>query len=118
MLLSRYEENDMFTSMFTWCLIFAVPCIAATSLFTLNVGFKYFDSLYIVPLYKASLVFHNTMCGGVLLQEFFIYPTEDLCMYGVGIITIIVGILALLTLNTKSDVSVSRDVNETELKAS
>ena len=114
--MTHLEESDILTSLFTYWLMLAIPWIGLTSLTTLNFGFKYFDSLYVVPIFKASLVFHNTMWGGVLLREFFIYPLFDLCMYAVGIFTIIIGILTLLLMNENQNANKSEIKSDTEMK--
>lgn len=83
-------------------LIFAILEVAI-----LNIGFKYFETTYVIPIFKASIVFHNTMCGGVLLQEFFSYKTFHLWMYSIGILIWIGGILIMLAPREKSCKKVS-----------
>lgn len=101
MLIVHLTESNNLKSVFTYLMVLAMPIWGVSFLFTLNLGFKYFDISYVVPIFKASLVFHNTMCGGILLQEFFIYPVFNISMYGVGIFIIIIGILTMLIPNEK-----------------
>ena len=99
---------------------------------TQNLSLKYFDVSYVIPVFQASVVFHNTMCGGILLQEFFNYKPLNIVMFSVGIFIWIIGILVLIipkqkqAANSESDSSYyiqeplmmaqQSSVNETLLK--
>ena len=86
MLITHIAEEDNYTSFFTYVIFVSTPVFVLGEVLTLNLGLKYFDTCYVIPIFKASIVFHNTMCGGVLLQEFFHYRTLHISMYIVGIL--------------------------------
>ena len=87
------ESND-------YALTYILPSIVVfsslTEILAINYGFKYFDTALVVPIFKASIVFHNTMWGGVLLKEFFYYSALNIVMYSIGIFVCILGILIML----------------------
>lgn len=112
MIITNMNDYENYSDPFAY--FFAViPWIFAISeLAILNIGFKYFETTYIIPIFKASIVFHNTMCGGVLLQEFFIYKAIHLWMYSIGILIWIGGILIMLVPKEKQNKSVSLKIED------
>lgn len=96
MLLSHISDKENYAAPFTYVIVGFVLIFSVTEITLLNIGFKYFDTAIVIPIFKASIVFHNTMCGGVLMQEFFTYDSLHLWMYALGILICIVGILCML----------------------
>lgn len=116
MLVVKIGEKENYSFFFTYVIFASLLLFIFGELYTLNLGLKYFDTSYIIPIFKASIVFHNTMCGGVLLQEFFVYKPLHISMYAVGILICIIGILVMLIskVEKKSDPKVKEvdDVDE------
>ncbi|CAI2367873.1 unnamed protein product [Moneuplotes crassus] len=94
MTFSHLKDNS--SSALTFIIPILLLVTAIGEIVSLNLGFKYFDTAIVVPIFKASIVFHNTMCGGLLLQEFFNYNNLNIMMYIVGITICIIGILIML----------------------
>lgn len=99
MLAVHIMKSDNSKSPFTYIIFLCTPIFIISELVTLNLGLKYFDTSLVIPIFKASIVFHNTMCGGVLLQEFFHYEAFHIWMYALGITVCIIGILIMLVTN-------------------
>ena len=96
MLGTHMTENHNYKSPFTY-ILFCLPVIFIISELTLlNLGLRLFETWYIIPIFKASVVFHNTMWGGILLQEFFDFKVLHMIMFSVGILICIWGILVML----------------------
>lgn len=85
MLAVHMSENGNSQNPFTYIILGLPPLFVASELSLLNMGLKMFDTCYIIPIFKASIVFHNTMCGGILLQEFFTFKLLHMFMFSVGI---------------------------------
>lgn len=85
MLAVHLFEEDNSKSAFTYVIFISLPVFVLLEISTLNLGFKYFDTCNVVPIFKASIVFHNTICGGILLQEFFEFRRVNILMYAIGI---------------------------------
>mmetsp|Transcript_340 Transcript_340/g.341 ORF Transcript_340/g.341 Transcript_340/m.341 type:complete len:86 (+) Transcript_340:78-335(+) len=49
-----------------------------------------------MPIFKASVVFHHMICGGVMLQEFFNFSLLQIMMFIVGMLICIAGIFVML----------------------
>lgn len=96
MLLSHITDKANYSAPFTYVIVAFVLIFSVTEITILNLGFRYFDTAIVIPIFKASIVFHNTMCGGVLMQEFFTYDSLHLWMYALGILICIIGILFML----------------------
>ena len=88
--------NHNYASPFTYIIFLLVPFFVVSELSLLNLALRMFDTCYVIPIFKASMVFHNTMCGGVLLQEFFEFKMLHMFIYGVGISICVLGILVML----------------------
>lgn len=61
MLALKFSEDDNSKSPFTYLIFIFTPCFIIFELSLLNIGLRYFDTCYIIPIFKASMVFHNTM---------------------------------------------------------
>lgn len=84
MLMVKIYDEENYSSPFTYIIFIITPMFVIAEMTTLNLGLKYFDSCYVIPIFKASIVFHNTMCGGVLLQEFYGYRSLQIWMFLLG----------------------------------
>lgn len=94
MILSNFYDNS------DSCWSYLIPVLlwktAVSEMVFLNLGFKYFDTAVVIPIFKASIEFHNTMWGGVLLAEFRKFTVLSTFMYALGILVCILGILIML----------------------
>ncbi|CAI2373217.1 unnamed protein product [Moneuplotes crassus] len=74
-------------------------CIGACAIFSyylLNKALKYFDTMYVVPLFRAFDLYHNILSGGVFLREFGQYSPKQLGVFILGVTICIISILLLL----------------------
>ena len=69
----------------------------------LNKSLKYFNTVYVVPLFKAGDLFHNLLSGGIFLREFGGYEGYDLFMFLTGIIIWAGSIFMLLMGNDRNE---------------
>jgi hypothetical protein len=103
MIITNMNDSENYSDLFAYFFALIPLILAVSEVICLNIGLKYFETIYVVPIFKASIVFHNTMCGGVLLQEFFIYKSLHLWMYVIGILICIGGILVMLIPKEKNE---------------
>ena len=78
-------------------IVLVLVCISLSYL-AINAGLKYYDSVYIAPLFKIGSLLHNLFSGGILLNEFHDY-SNDKVKFGIfiaGISVWIVGISLLI----------------------
>lgn len=59
MTFSHLKDNS--SSALTYVIPILLLVTAIGEIVSLNLGFKYFDTAIVVPIFKASIVFHNTM---------------------------------------------------------
>lgn len=116
MLLSHFGKNSHFA--LTYIIPILLLLSAVMEILSLNLGFKYFDTAVVVPIFKASIVFHNTMWGGILLAEFYTYSTLSTIMYILGIAIWIIGILIMLVNQTRTRRTLQVNPDEEEGKKS
>lgn len=61
MLLVHIHEGDNAKYFTPYLMIILKPVLTIGELFLLNMGLKYFDTCYVMPIFKASVVFHHML---------------------------------------------------------
>ena len=96
MLMVHITEGDNAKYFTPYLMLLLKPVLTIGEIYCLNLGLRLFDTCYVMPIFKASVVFHHMLCGGVLLQEFFLFSTLGIVMFIIGMIICIGGILIML----------------------
>jgi hypothetical protein len=102
MALSDSEESQLSGMMPKVYLCLIVLC-SVYSYYLLNKALKHFNTVYVVPLFKAGDLFHNLLSGGVFLREFGEYTHFELFMFLSGIAICILSISLLLAGNDQQN---------------
>ena len=78
--------------------IFLIILWAVSSYVIINIALKYYDSVYIAPLFKIGGMLHNLLSGGVLLNEFgdYSHDHKKFAVFLAGILICIIGISLLV----------------------
>ena len=72
------------------------PIMVVAVFLTINKSLQYFETIYVVPMFKASVLLNNILSGGIFLKEFGEYDAKSLSFFLVGIFACLLGILMLL----------------------
>jgi hypothetical protein len=89
------NEHNGLTSLYTWLYFTLLMATALVQLRSLNKAIHLYDQIEIVPIYQASLILLNMLCGSVIMKESSDYTNQDflfllfcliICISGVFIV--------------------------------
>ena len=72
------------------------PIMVVAVFLTVNKALQYFETVYVVPMFKAAVLLNNLLSGGIFLKEFGEYDSTSLTFFLIGIFAWLLGILTLL----------------------
>jgi hypothetical protein len=52
-----------------------------------------------IPVFQASIILNNVLCGGIIFQEFYKYTFGNMCILFVGFCICMVGIAVIIMKN-------------------
>lgn len=99
------SDTSNFAGIMPYIYIVWIGIFALFSYFLLNKSLKHFNTVYVVPIFKAFDLFHNIMSGGVFLREFGQYNIMEFIFFITGGSICILAILLLLVGNDKQEQS-------------
>ena len=97
------EKGSNFRGIMPKVYIVLIPVLALIAYYWRNKAIKHFNTVYVVPLFKAGDLLHNLLCGGIFLREFGQYATYDLTMFMVGIFIWTWSVWILILANDKNE---------------
>mmetsp|Transcript_14061 Transcript_14061/g.12417 ORF Transcript_14061/g.12417 Transcript_14061/m.12417 type:complete len:111 (-) Transcript_14061:101-433(-) len=78
------SEESKFGGMMPYIYVFLIVFCALFSYYLLNKSLQNFNTVYVVPLFKAFDLYHNIMSGGIFLREFGQYSSSELTFFTIG----------------------------------
>lgn len=90
-----HGDGSCFLHFEGYLLMFALLAFLLCQFHYLNLGLSYYDALSIVPVYQAYWIISGVLGGVIYFQEIRSFSFEQACMFIVGIITTIVGVVLL-----------------------
>lgn len=70
-----------------------------SELYFLNMSLKCYDQMETIPLFQASIILNNVLCGGVIFQEFAKYTFGNMCILFAGVCICMAGIAVIIMKN-------------------
>lgn len=88
-------EHNGLTSLYTWLYFTLLMATALVQLRSLNKAMHLYDQIEIVPIYQASLILLNMLCGSVIMKESNDYSNQDFIFLLLCLIICISGVYTI-----------------------
>lgn len=95
LLKSALHGDDCFQQYPTYIIIVALVLCLLCQMHYLNCGLVHFDALSVVPIYQAYWIISGVMGGAIYFQEIRTFSVHQACMFVLGIMTTIFGVVLL-----------------------
>jgi hypothetical protein len=79
------EEKSTILKIMPIVYLTGVVLTVVTSYLMINMSFKHFSTVYVIPQLKAGNIFHNLLSGCILLREFGEYTFINFMVFLTGI---------------------------------
>ncbi|KAF0688255.1 Aste57867_20125 [Aphanomyces stellatus] len=95
--------DNQFTKVLTYVIILGMVLTISLQTHCLSLGLKYFDALYIVPVFQCFFISFSVIGGAVYFQEFKNFDTTQWIVFPVGVLITIAGVIVLSSREMQHD---------------
>ncbi|CAK4607863.1 unnamed protein product [Aphanomyces euteiches] len=95
--------NNQFDKVLTYVIILALVLTISLQTHCLSLGLKYFDALYIVPVFQCFFIMFSVISGAVYFEEFKNFSTTQWIVFPIGVLITIAGVIVLSSREMEHD---------------
>ncbi|ETV95552.1 hypothetical protein, variant [Aphanomyces invadans] len=97
------KGDNQFDKFLTYVIIAALVLTISLQTHCLSLGLKYFDALYIVPVFQCFFITFSVIGGAVYFEEFKDFSTTQWIVFPLGVLVTIAGVVVLSSRDMEHD---------------
>ncbi|ETV95553.1 hypothetical protein H310_10995 [Aphanomyces invadans] len=97
------KGSNQFDKFLTYVIIAALVLTISLETHCLSLGLKYFDALYIVPVFQCFFITFSVIGGAVYFEEFKHFTTTQWIVFPLGVLITIAGVVVLSSREMEHD---------------